>query len=237
MKNLLKKSLFILAVMCLSFGAFAQIDQTVTLATTHTYSVTNTPGLTYTWAVSGGTSSAAAVAADTDNSISILWDDVAGDYDITLFATDAKGCITETQTVTIRVLGESSVMFAAASLDVETCSDLVSGDAGGTGSGGSSDFNIEFTSGLAPYDITYKVVAPDGGETEITKTDVPANYTIQIDNAFENTTGSNADYTVVLVSALTDDGASVQVNTDVANNTRTITVLPKPVINGTISLN
>lgn len=234
MKNLIKKSLFTLAIMCLGYGAFAQ-NQSVTLGTQHTYSVTNTSGLTYTWAVSGGTSSN--VGADTDNSIDILWDGVAGDYDITLFATDAKGCLTETQTVTVRVLGQSNVMFAAAALDAETCSDLVSGDAGGTNSGGSSDFNVEFTSGLAPYDITYKVIAPDLTETEITKTDVPANYTIQIDNAFENTTGSGVDYKVVIVSAKTEDGATVLVDTDVADNTRIITVLPKPVINGVISLN
>lgn len=235
MKNSLKKTIFTLVVMFMAYGAFAQ-DQSVTLGTTHTYSVTNTSGLTYTWTVdAAGTSTD--VSTDTDNSIDILWDGVTGDYNITLFATDAEGCITETQTVTIRVLGQSSVMFAAATVDAETCSDLVSGDAGGTSSGGSSDFIVEFTSGLAPYDIIYKVVAPDLTETEYTKTNVPANYTIQIDNGFANLTSSSVDYKVVIVSAKTEDGATVLVDVDVADNTRTITVLPKPVISGTITLN
>ena len=69
---------------------------------------------------------------------------------------------------------------------------------------------------------------------DVTLTDVTAATTITVANQFINGGITSVDYKVVLVSAITDDGAAVLVDADVAKNTRIITVLPKPTITGGI---
>nr|WP_320117176.1 hypothetical protein [uncultured Marinifilum sp.] len=231
------KKIYLLIVLTFGLVHFvsAQIDQQVTLGTSHNYSVDAVTGYTYTWAVdvAGSDSDLSAV---TGNSISIDWNQTAGTYNITVFATEtATSCISETETITVEVLGQSSVLFAAAD-DATTCSDLDGYADGGGASGGSSSFSVEFSGGLAPYDLIYKIV--DATDTQvgadITVNDLPASATISVDNHFINDGTSAVDYKVVIVSATTDDGASVLVDGDVTNNTRTITVLPKPRITGGI---
>ena len=58
------------------------------------------------------------------NLINILWDKAEGTYNITVFATEtATSCISETETISVQVLGQSSVLFAVAD-NAQTCSDL-----------------------------------------------------------------------------------------------------------------
>lgn len=234
----MKKILFLI-VFVLGFVSLTKAqDQQVTLGTSHDYTVAAVAGYTYTWTVdAAGTSSI--VSGDTDNSITILWDKAVGTYNITVFATETStSCISETETISVEVLGQSSVLFAAAD-NATTCSDLDGNANGGGASGGSSSFSVKFTGGLAPYDLVYRVLDPTNTAVgaDVTLNNVPASTTITVENQFINNGSSSVDYKVVIVSATTDDGASVLVDADVANNTRAITVLPKPTITGGITFN
>ena len=55
MKNLLKKSLFTLAIICFGYGAFAQLDQ-VTGGTSQTLTGVHTDGDTFLWTIIGNVS-------------------------------------------------------------------------------------------------------------------------------------------------------------------------------------
>lgn len=226
-------------LIALTFGLVhfvsAQADQQVTLGTSHTYTVDPITGYEYTWTVDvAGTSTD--ISGDNDNSIDILWDKGVGTYNITVFATEtATNCISETKTISVEVLGQASVLFAAND-EAQTCSDLDGNVFGGGASGGSSSFQVQFKGGLAPYDLVYRVL--DATDTQV-GTDVTVNglnVTDQFDvpNQFINDGTTNAVYKVVIVSATTKDGATVALPADDADKTRTITVLPKPRITGGI---
>jgi hypothetical protein len=228
MKNLLLKSLFTLAVMCIGFGAFAQINQTVTVGKSQSYKVDD-GGLNYTWAVTGGTSSTITTA----NSQTILWDAV-GIWDVTVYGTDGNFCDTETRTFKVEVVGAASVIFAVASGPIVTCSDLDGGLPGGLLD--ESVFALDFTGGVAPYDVTYEVrnAANTVVQASKTVTGIADLGDITITNDFLNTTGGDEVYTVEITGVKTSDGVDVTLGADV---TRTITVHSKPTISGTISLN
>ena len=231
----MKKTLSFI-ILAFGFVGMANAQQQVTLGTTNSYNVTAVAGYTYTWTVdAAGTNTD--VSAVTGNSINVDWNQVAGTYNITVFATEtATTCISETETITVEVLGQSSVLFAAVD-DATTCSDLDGNLDGGGTSGGSSSFSVEFTGGLPPYDLVYRILDPSDNPVgaDVTLTDVTAITTITVANQFINSGSSSVDYKVVLVSATTDDGAGVSVDANVAQNTRTITVLPKPTITGGIT--
>ncbi|WP_421920561.1 hypothetical protein [Marinifilum sp.] len=224
------KKILSLIILAFAFvGVTNAQDQFVTVNTNHIYSVAD-EGLTYTWAVTGGTSTD--LSAQKGASINILWD-AAGTYTLTVFGTDGDGCQSETTTATIEVVGASSLLLAASSSDVITCSNLDGGLSGGLAD--QSVFELDFTGGVGPYDVTYEV-RNSGGTVVVgptTLTDVADGSDITIDNNFVNTSGSDEVYTVVITSATTEDGANVTLG-DV---TRTITVHSKPTISGTITLN
>ena len=149
-------------ILALTFGLVyfsnAQ-DQQITLGLSDDYSVTAVTGYTYSWAVdAAGTDTD--VSAVTGNSINVHWNQVAGTYNITVFATEtATSCISATETISVQVLGQASVLFAAADAD-QTCSDLIGNISGGGGSAGNSSFEVQFSGGLAPYELKYKVLNP-----------------------------------------------------------------------------
>lgn len=231
------KKLYILLTLSLGLAYFASAqNQQITLGLSDDYSVTPVPGYTYTWTVdAAGTSTD--VSAVTGNSINVHWNQVAGTYNITVFATEtATSCISETETISVEVLGQASVLFAAAD-DAQTCSDLLGNIAGGGASGGNSTFSVQFTGGLAPYELKYKVLDPSDAQigAEVTVPGLAATANIEVPNQFINDGTTNAIYKVVIVSATTTDGASVDIATTEAGNTREITVLPKPRITGGIT--
>jgi len=232
------KKLLLLICCTIGFIAFSKAqDQQVTLGTAHDYSVAAVPGYTYTWSVDVAGSSTD-LSGVTGNSINVLWDKAEGTYNITVFATDAALCKSEIETISIQVLGQSSVLFAAAD-DAQTCSDRNGNVDGGGASGGNSSFEVQFTGGLAPYELKYKVLDPLDAQVgaEVTVSGLSATDMVDVPNQFINDGTVNAVYKVVLVSATTKDGATVDIPTGIADNTRTITVLPKPRITGGIILN
>lgn len=221
----MKKILLILTIiLSLVYTSFAQ--QSVSLGSSHTYNVTD-EGFTYTWATSGGTTTD--FTTQTTSQANIIWD-TPGDYQLTVFATDANLCITETQTINVSVMAEASVIFALTSGNIITCSDLNSGSSGGLLD--KSDFELTISSGVAPYTLKYKVLNADG--TEYTAETEMKNLTgtgdiISIDNDFKNNTLVDIDFTLVITELITADGFSVPLG-DVSTTTRTITIHAKPVI-------
>ena len=227
MKNLIKKSLFTLAIICLGYGAFAQ-DQTVTINTSHTYNVDPVAGVTYTWATTGGTSTD--LVAQKGNSMTLIWD-AAGTYNVTVFGTDANGCLTETRTSQILVVGAASVMFAnlPANDAVVSCSPLLGGALT------VSDFDVVFTGGVAPFELTYEITAIDNTKsTQVVTMGVigdatPLTGQLSISD-FENLTSGDQTVSIQLISAKTADNGVVAVDTDVADNKRSVTVNGNPTI-------
>ncbi|MDQ1771365.1 hypothetical protein GQR60_12455 [Labilibaculum sp. A4] len=216
-------------------GTVSAQDQTVTINTSHTYNVDPVAGVTYTWATTGGTSTD--LVAQTGNSMTLIWD-VAGTYDVTVFGTDANGCLTETRTSQVLVVGAASVMFAnlPANDAVVSCSPLL----GGTLT--VSDFDVVFTGGVAPFELTYEITAIDNSkETKVVTMGTAGDATpltgqLSISD-FENLTAGDQTVSIQLISAKTADNGTVAVDTDLADNTRSVTVHGKPVISGTITLN
>lgn len=221
--------LLLFGLIAFAGNVFSQ-NQTVTLNSTHEYSVSG-EATTYTWTVSGGTAS----VLDATNTQTILWN-TEGTYTLTVFGTDENGCVTETRTATIEVVGLASVMFASATGDITTCSPLLGGDIT------TNDFNVVFTGGVPPYELTYETTAIDGSKsTSIISVGAdgdatPLTTTLSIDD-FENISGGDQTVSIQLKSATTKDGVEVKVDTDVADNTRSVTVHSKPTISGTITLN
>lgn len=227
----------ILSIIILAFafvGVTNAQNQSVTVNTNHSYNVAD-EGLTYTWAVTGGTSTD--LLTQTGHSINILWD-APGTYTLTVFGTDADGCKSETTSAIIEVVGAASVMFADANdnQSIITCS-LLAGD-----TPSSTDFKVVFAGGVAPYTLVYDVTDETGATTEQTVNVATTEQMLSLSD-FENTTGGDVIVSVKLKSATTSDGATVTVDsgigavTGLPNDTRTITVHSKPTISGAITLN
>lgn len=216
-------------------GTVSAQDQTVTINTSHTYNVDPVSGVSYTWATTGGTSSD--LVAQKGNSITLIWD-APGTFNLTVFGTDLNGCLTETRTSEILVVGAASVMFADVSANdaVVSCSPLL----GGTLT--VSDFDVVFTGGVAPFELTYEITDIDGNKTTQVVTmgaaGDPTPLTGQLSiSDFENLTAGDQTVSIQLISATTADLGIVAVDAAVANNTRSVTVHGKPVISGAIILN
>lgn len=207
-------------------------SQNVTKGTSRTYSVDD-EGLTYTWTVTGGTSTD--LTAQTGHSVTIDWD-ISGVYELSVFGTDANNCHSETTRASITVVDEASVMFVDANnnKDVVTCSLLAGDDENAT------DFKVEFEGGVSPYTLVYELTNQSGSTTEETVSVAGTEHNLSLSD-FENTTGSDVIVSIKLKSATTSDGASVTINTEIGtnsglpNNERKVTVHPKPSISGSIS--
>ncbi len=221
----------IFGVLFISLIAFvgtanAQVDQTVTINTSHTYNVDAVAGVTYTWVTAGATGTD--LTLQTGNSITLIWD-TAGTHDLTVFGTDGNGCLTETRTSEILVVGAASVMFAVADVDVISCSPLLGGALT------TSDFTVDFTGGVAPFALVYELTAIDGSKST-QNASMGVSGTLSLDD-FENLTTGDQTVSIQLISATTADGGIVTVDTDLTDNTRSVTVHGKPVISGAIVLN
>lgn len=75
-------------------------SDTVCVGLSQVYSVTNTPGSTYDWDLTGG----GTLTENTTNSINIDWGGISGDYTITVQETTIDGCIGEIIDTTITVV-------------------------------------------------------------------------------------------------------------------------------------
>ncbi|MRT94534.1 hypothetical protein [Ancylomarina sp. 16SWW S1-10-2] len=238
MKNLLTKSFLILAVVCFGFSANAQ--ELATLNSTHTLKVGADANIEFAWTAIHSVSGTVITSTDAiakDNSVELTFTEV-GLWNITVQGKDKTTlCLTEPMLTSVKVFGTASVMFAdaAANADMLTCS-LLDGDTANV-----SDFEVVFTDGVAPFELTYKTIDKDGTESALlTKSfgtagaTSPVTGTISLSD-FENTTLASQETSIHIVSALTADNTAVDLSTTASDLVRKITVRTKPVITDTIS--
>ncbi|MBN2596062.1 MAG: hypothetical protein JXR82_04675 [Marinifilaceae bacterium] len=238
------KKLFALLIFTIGFVGLskAQQTQTVTFGNSKSYTANPEVGTTadhYVWQlVDASDVSVRDLSAETGATVTILWDLTVGEtYRLKSQVVDDNNCSSEFVYVDVTIAGEASVMFADLSTNDNqiTCS-LVTGD-----SPANTNFDVVFTGGVAPYELTYEVTDKDGVPTILTKSFAATTGTLSLAD-FENTTTGTQIVTVTLISALTNDLAVVAVRTIDAtnitgkNNVRTLTIYPKPVITN-LSLN
>jgi hypothetical protein len=241
MKNLITKSLLVLAIVCLGFAANAQ--NFATLNSTHELEVTPDANMKFTWTAVHAVSSTVITSTDgfpNDHTVTLLWPET-GVWNITVTGEDlTTNCFTEPMTTTVTVVGGASVMFvdnSPALNDIITCS-LLFGD-----TPISTDFDVVFTGGLAPFVLKYIITDKDGNDsallTKIIGADgdlSPVTGNISLSD-FENTTLANLETTIRIVSAKTADDADVTLSATASDLIRKITVRTKPVITGPITFN
>jgi hypothetical protein len=239
MRRILAILLFIIGFVGL---AKAQQTQTVTYGVSKSYTANPEAGTTadhYVWQlVDASDVSVRDLSAETGATVNILWDLTVGEtYRLKSQVVDTKNCASEFVYVDVTIAGAASVMFADLSTNENqiTCS-LVTGE-----SSTDTNFDVVFSGGVAPYELTYTITDKDGVTTTQKKSFATTTGTLSLAD-FENTTSGNQIVTVTLISALTKDLAVVAVSTiDAANiigknNVRTLTIYPKPVITN-LSLN
>ncbi|MCT4603653.1 MAG: hypothetical protein N4A59_12255 [Marinifilum sp.] len=235
------KGLFVLLVGLIAFSgsAFAQQTQDVTVGSKHDYTANPDAGTTpkeYKWQILNGSNvEVIDLSGEKNATVSITFDNVnftpGQTYQLRTQVIDNNNCISEAVFVDITVQGEASVMFADAADNINaiTCS-LLAGDPTAN-----TDFDVVFTGGVAPFELTYEVTDKDGAKTTQKKTFNTATGTISAAD-FENKTTGSQTVTLTLISATTKDSQPVSVKTGngattgLANNVRTLTVRPKPVI-------
>lgn len=238
MKNLLKKSLFTLAIICIGYGAFAQQTQDVTVGSNHTYTAkldASTTAKEYKWKLLNE-AGVDVLASEKSITASVDWlaagFTVGNTYRIESQVLDINNCYSEIIYVDVTIAGAASVMFADAgdNINILTCS-LITGE-----TPNDSSFDVVFSGGVAPYELTYDVTDKDGNTTSgLTKSFATTTGTLTAAD-FEYVDGAVNVVTITLVSAKTKDLQDVTVDTGDAgtiaakNNIRTLTVRPKPVI-------
>jgi|GEM_PF-1558152 len=233
MRKILTLLIFTVAFVGLSQ---AQQKQTVTFGASKSYTANAEAGTTvdhYLWQLVDASDVVVKdLSSELGATVSITWDLTIGEtYRLKSQVVDDKSCVSEVVYVDVTIAGEASVLFAnrTDNESIETCSPLL-GDAPNL-----TDFELIITGGVAPFDITYKTTDKDGGVTTTTKSigvagdSSPLTGILSISD-FENTSGTNQIVSIELVSGVTADGSTVTVDADAANNTRSVTVYPKPVI-------
>lgn len=212
-------------------------DYTVTL------NIGEATGATYTWEVTPAAGTSTDLTALSGNTVSIVWDGPVGDYTLSVQVTDGNNCLSEPITQTMEILAPGQLIFAASAPSTTTCSDL-SGGEGSVPPSSESSFSISYDgdANLTSANVTIK--NPDGdfidldgniladqGNPEVTIANDAADKLIDfaVADGWENATNADVLFEITLISALTDDSATVSADSG-ADVERTITILSKPVI-------
>ncbi len=207
-----------------------------------TLNVGNATGATYNWEVSpaGGTSTD--LSTITGNTATIVWDGSAGDYTVSVQVTDGNNCLSEPISQNMEILAPGQLIFAASAPSTTTCSDLSAGE-GSVPASSTSAFSISYDgdANLSSANITIEnpdgdyidldgTVLADQGNPELTLTNDAADKQIDfsVTDTWENATNADVQFTVTLLSGITDDNADL--TADSTDDERTITVRTKPVI-------
>lgn len=232
----------VIALAGVSFG------QQITQGAFKTFNVKLTTGqaagATYTWAVTPASGTSTNLSVITGTSAAVLWDGPPGNYSLAVQVTDGNGCLSETIAQNIEIVAPGNLLFAAAFPSTITCSDLAGGSEGSVPGHSSSTFKVAYDgmANLQSANITIKnpagmFIGLNGTELanqaapEITVNNTGADKEIEfsITDSWENNSAGSVIFEVTLISAVTTDLATI-VATTTGDVTRTITVLPKPVI-------
>jgi len=240
-----RKLLLIMALL-LTFG-WSSFGQSITQGASKSYTIKmnvgNATGATYKWAVTPANGTSTNLSGVTGNSATIKWDGPVGLYSVAVQVTDGNGCLSEAINQNMEILAPGDLIFAAALPGTQTCSDLAGGE-GSVPAHSQSSFRITYAgaANLNSANITVKnpaglfvdlsgAVLANQLNPQITVANNAADKAIDFNvaDSWENSTGANVQFEIVLVSAITSDLSTIvaDVTSDVK---RTVTVLPKPVI-------
>jgi hypothetical protein len=203
-----------------------------------------TENAVYSWQVTPATGTSTNVGAVTSSDATFLWDGLPGIYSLTVSVIDGNGCVSEQISKEVEIIGSGDLVFAADMPSATVCSDLVSGVKGSSLPHTESLFKVVYAGEANLASATFTIENPDGefvgvdgavlpdqGNPEITlETDgLDKSIDLAVSDAWENSSESNVQFIVTLVSATTTDDAEIVADpeTDIV---RSITVLPKPVI-------
>jgi hypothetical protein len=200
-------------------------------------------GATYQWSVSPATGTSTDLSAVSGDTATIIWNGPVGNYTLAVQVTDGNGCLSEPISQSVEILAPGDLIFAANYPDTQTCSDLAGGE-GSVPAKSVSSFRIIYagTANLKSANVTVKnpdgvYVALDGVvlanqvAPEITIPNAQTNKEIifEVTDAWENTSAANTSFEIKLLSAVTSDNSVITAD-PLSEVTRTVTVLPKPVI-------
>jgi hypothetical protein len=231
----------------LTFG-WSSFGQSITQGASKTYTIKmnvgNATGATYQWSVTPANGTSTNLSGVTGNSATIKWDGPVGLYSVAVQVTDGNGCLSEAINQNMEILAPGDLIFAAALPNTQTCSDLAGGTEGSVPAHSQSSFRITYAGAANLNSANITVKNPAGLYVDLSGTalanqlnpqiTVPNNapdkaIDFNVADSWENSTGANVQYELVLVSAITSDLSTIVANA-ASDVKRTITVLPKPVI-------
>lgn len=169
--------------------------------------------------------------------VEITWDGTVGKtYVIKATLEDGNNCISEAVSQEVIILpADGNFMFADAT-DIKVCSFNRAAE--------TKTFDVTYE-GVKPWKLYYRITDKDGvvkdnlvvqeGGVDKEFTTGTGTISIDIDNFFINTEATDQDWTVELIKAVSV--ADSHETMPKGASTKTITVHPLPVINGTIVLN
>ncbi len=197
----------------------AQKDVTAKDGSTVTYSVTGNG--TFHWKLSGGSNNNTVTSSAT-NSVNITWDkaDPAAVYNLDVYLVDATGCYSELYRFAITI--NSVVLSITDPTTTPTdCAWLGTGAiSGNTVSANDKilyDLSVDGAGAQNPVTVTYSVslnatVDTPNRTKDVTFTALAGKLEVDIDKFFVNTTGSDEDFTITLLSAKDKDGNDLSIN-------------------------
>jgi hypothetical protein len=201
-------------------------------------------GAMYSWSVIPVTGTTTNLLMVTENTATIVWDGEPGMYTLSVQVTDGNGCISETISQNVEILEAGSTVFTAALPGTVVCSDLAGSQNGSASETGLSFFRIIYNGDANLTSAGISVKNPEGIFVDLDGSIVPdqTNPAVNITNtagnkemefavadSWENNSTEKVEFEIVLHRILTSDNSELTVNI-VADTKRTITVLPKPVV-------
>lgn len=201
-------------------------------------------GAVYSWSVTPSTGTTTNLALLTENTATISWDGEPGIYSLSVQVTDGNGCISKTISQNIEILAAGSAVFTAALPGTIVCSDVAGSQKGSASGTGKSFFRIMYNgdANLTSASISVKnpegifvdldgTILPDQNNPVLTLTNTVNTKEIEfaVADSWENSLTENVEFEIILLRVLTSDNSELTVNI-AADTKRTITVLPKPVV-------
>lgn len=201
-------------------------------------------GATYQWSVTPATGTSTDLSTVSGDTATIIWDGPVGNYTLAVQVTDGNGCLSEPISQTVEILAPGDLIFAANYPNTIVCSDLAGGSEGSSPAHSASSFRITYAgaANLQSANVTVKnpagvYVGLDGlvlanqsaPEITIPNTQADKEIIFEVADTWENTSVGNSSFEIKLLSAVTTDNSVITAD-PLSEVTRTVTVLPKPVI-------
>ena len=201
-------------------------------------------GATYQWSVSPATGTSTDLSTVSGDTATIVWNGPFGNYTLAVQVTDGNGCLSEPISQTVEILAPGDLVFAANYPNTVICSDLAGGTEGSSPAHSASSFRITYAgaANLLSANVTVKnpagvYVGLDGlalanqssPEITIPNTQADKEIIFEVADTWENTFVGNSSFEIKLLSAVTTDNSVITAD-PLSEVTRTVTVLPKPVI-------